>query len=42
MTGEKDTTLIDRLRRLREAKGGAFGVRALKHGGSVKAVCFLN
>ena len=38
MKEEKGSNLLNRLRKLREAKGGAFGTHTLKHGGSVKAI----
>lgn len=40
MAGKEDgkESIVEYLRRLRENKGGAFSVRALKHGGGVRAI----
>ena len=38
---EKDISLLERFRKLRETPGGAFGDKALKHGGTVRAVAVV-
>jgi len=36
--GKSSESVVDYLKRLRENKGGAFEAKALKHGGSVRAI----
>lgn len=39
--GKSNDSIVEYLKRLRENKGGAFEVKALKHGGSVRAIAAI-
>lgn len=39
--GKSTDSVVEYLKRLRENKGGAFEVKALKHGGSVRAIAAI-